>query len=230
MTNADLRWVRSGLGTAALGHEVAALRCGLDATAWYGGGTEACADGLGIARAKAPGSEEPLPFNHSRAYKLYSALFGEVHDLIKGKHLLIVPTGPLTLLPFQVLVTQPPASGDHRTTAWLAREHAITILPAVSSLKALRRVGKSSTAPRPMIGFGNPLIDGPDARYEGRAKLAREKQRCPERRRLQRCCRSPASSEIAWLAGHSGSASARAASTRDLLSAVTERAENPVAL
>jgi hypothetical protein len=121
VTNADLRWVRSGLGTAALGHEVAAL--------------------------------------HSRAYKLYSALFGEVHDLIKGKHLLIVPSDPLTLLPFQVLVTRPPASGDHCTTAWLAREHAITILPAVSSLKALRRVGKPSTAPRPMIGFGNPQID-----------------------------------------------------------------------
>jgi CHAT domain-containing protein len=31
-----------------------------------------------------------------------------------------------------------------------------------------------------MIGFGNPLLDGPDARYAGLAKLAREKQRCPE--------------------------------------------------
>ena len=41
-----------------------------------------------------------------RAHKLYSALFGEVQDLIKGKHLLIVPSGPLTQLPFQVLVTR----------------------------------------------------------------------------------------------------------------------------
>jgi CHAT domain-containing protein len=54
-------------------------------------------------------------------------------------------------------------------------------LPAVSSLKALRRVGKSSTAPRPMIGIGNPLLDGPDARYASRAKQAQAKQRCPER-------------------------------------------------
>ena len=87
-----------------------------------------------------------------------------MQDLIKGKHLLIVPSGPLTQLPFQVLVTKPPTSGDHRAAAWLAREHAVTVLPAVSSLKALRRVGRPSAAPRPMIGVGNPLLDGPDAR------------------------------------------------------------------
>ena len=141
--------------------------------------------GSGISLDKAPGPNQPLPFDHARAHKLYSALFGEVQDLIKGKHLLIVPSGPLTQLPFQVLVTKPPTSSDHRAVAWLAREHAITVLPAVSSLKALRRVGKPSAAPRPMIGFGNPLLDGPDARYAGRAKLAREKQSCPERRSQQ---------------------------------------------
>jgi hypothetical protein len=46
---------------------------------------------------------------------------GEVQDLIKGKHLLIVPSGPLTQLPFQLLVTTPPASSDHRTVAWHAQ-------------------------------------------------------------------------------------------------------------
>jgi hypothetical protein len=61
--------------------------------------------------------------------------------------------------------------------------HAITVLPAVSSLKALRRVGKPSAAQRPMIGFANPLLDGPDARYANRAKLAHDRQRCPEGRR-----------------------------------------------
>ena len=79
-------------------------------------------------------------------------------------------------------MTKPPTSDDHRAIAWLACEHAVTILPAVSSLKALRRVGKPSTVPRPMIGFGNPLLDGRDASYAGRAKLAREKERCPETR------------------------------------------------
>jgi CHAT domain-containing protein len=112
------------------------------------------------------------------------SLFGKVQGLIKGKHLLIVPSGPMTQLPFHVLVTQPPASGDHRAAAWLARDHAITILPAVTSLKALRRVGTPSKAPRPMVGFGNPLLDGnpgKDPADATRAKLAREKAHCPGR-------------------------------------------------
>jgi CHAT domain-containing protein/tetratricopeptide (TPR) repeat protein len=175
VTKSGVRWVRSELGTVALTREVSALRCGLDATAWDGDGRDKCAKALGVPLTK------PLRFDHTRAHKLYSALFGEVHDLIKGKHLLIVPSGALTQLPFQVLVTRTPASGNHRAAAWLAREHAITVLPAVSSLKALRRVGRPSAAQRPMIGFGNPLLDGPDARYAGLAKLARTKQRCAER-------------------------------------------------
>jgi CHAT domain-containing protein/tetratricopeptide (TPR) repeat protein len=178
VTKSQVRWVRSELGTAALRREVAALRCGLDATAWAGGGAANCANSLGMPRNKVHDPDQPLPFDHSRAYKLYRGLFGEVEELIKGKHLLIVPSGPLTQLPFQVLVTTPPTSGDHRHIAWLVREHAITVLPAVSSLKALRRVGKPSAAPRPMIGFGNPLIDGPNPGHAAAAKAARERQHC----------------------------------------------------
>jgi tetratricopeptide (TPR) repeat protein/CHAT domain-containing protein len=171
------RWVRSELGTVALAREVTALRCGLDRTTWYGNGTEKCLAFLSVSVGEVPGPSDPLPFDHARAHKIYSALFHEVQDLIKGKHLLIVPSGPLTQLPFQVLVTKPPS--DHRAVAWLAREHAITILPAVSSLKALRQIGKPSTASRPMIGFGNPLLDGTNG---ARAKLALDKQRCPDGR------------------------------------------------
>ena len=40
----------------------------------------------------------------------------------------------------------------------------------------------SSAAARPLVGFGNPLLDGPDASYANRAKLAREKPRCPDGR------------------------------------------------
>jgi hypothetical protein len=153
VTRTDVRWLRSDLGRAALAREVQALRCGLDAAAWKKG--TACADLTGRS-----GSVWPLSFDHGGAHKLYKALFGEVEDLIKGKHLLIVPSGPLTQLPFQVLVTAPPANGDHKSVAWLIRDHALTVLPAVSSLKALRQVARPSAAPKPLIGFGNPLLDG----------------------------------------------------------------------
>ena len=101
-----------------------------------------------------------------------------MEDLIKDKHLLIVPSGPLTQLPFQVLVTAAPANGDDKSAAWLIRDHAITVLPAVSSLKALRAVASSSAATKTMIGFGNPLLDGPDSRYAPLAKLARANKTC----------------------------------------------------
>ncbi|MFZ4807058.1 MAG: tetratricopeptide repeat protein [Hyphomicrobiaceae bacterium] len=185
VTKAGITWRRSELGSAKLAQEVAALRCGLDGTAWNGEGAERCAKALGIPLDKAPVEGQALPFDTARAHKLYEALFGGVQDLVKGKHLLVVPSGPLSQLPFQVLVTKPPAGNDHRAAAWLARDHAITVLPAVSSLKALRRTGKPSAATKPMIGFGNPLLDGPDARYADRAQRARTVQRCPDVRPQQ---------------------------------------------
>jgi CHAT domain-containing protein/Tfp pilus assembly protein PilF len=173
VTKTQMRWVRSDLGRAALAREVQTLRCGLDEAAWNG--QSRCLELTGQGRAS-----QPLPFDHARANRLYKGLFGQVEDLIKDKHLLIVPSGALTQLPFAVLLSTPPAAdGVGKSPAWLIRDHALTVLPAVSSLKALRAISHSSAATRPLIGFGNPLLDGPDNSYGPDAKLAREKQRCP---------------------------------------------------
>ena len=180
VTKTEMRWVRSDLGTHKLTREVAALRCGLDATAWQGDGVLKCADLLSMPLDKAPAAGAPLPFDLARAHALYKKLLGDTADLIKGKHLLVVPSGPLTQLPFQVLVTETPKGGDHRSIHWLARDHALTVLPAVSSLKALRRTARPSAAALPMIGFGNPLLYGPDPSHMKRAQQARDNQRCPE--------------------------------------------------
>lgn len=155
VTKTSVHWVRSNLGSAALQREVAALRCGLDATAWDGEGALKCAD---LLKLQAPQKGAPLPFDAARAHGLYRELFKEVEAELNGKQLLIVPSGALTTLPFQVLVTKPANSVE--SAAWLGRENAITVLPSVASLTALRRTGKSSTAVKPMIGFGNPLLDG----------------------------------------------------------------------
>src|SRR5262249_39801863 len=146
-----------------------------------------CSDLLKIAytRADHDGFGRPLPFDLARAHALYKQLFGQVEDLIGDKRLLIVPSGPLTQLPFQVLVTKAPKValpeffGDYRDVAWLARKHAITVLPAVSSLKALRELAKESRASLPYVGFGNPLLDGEPEQFredEAAARLAREKR------------------------------------------------------
>jgi CHAT domain-containing protein/tetratricopeptide (TPR) repeat protein len=183
VTRTDMRWVRSELGTPALTREVSALRCGLDYQSW----TDAhCSDLLKIAYTRADHDTfgKPLPFDLGRAHELYKGLFGQIEDLIRGKRLLIVPSGPLTQLPFQVLVTNAPTAPassitDYRNVAWLARKHPITVLPAVSSLKALRELAKQSHASKPYIGFGNPLLDGEPEKFKEdgpAAKLAREKR------------------------------------------------------
>ena len=88
---------------------MAALRCGLDATPWWR--DSACASLTGAHYTEADhAAGKPLPFALGRAHALYMSLLGDAEDLIRGKHLLIVPAGALTTLPFQVLVTKPPAS------------------------------------------------------------------------------------------------------------------------
>ena len=176
--------MRSELGTAALTREVQALRCGLDATAWEGSGWKKCHDLVDAEPVRDKDGNiltYTLPFDLARANALYKALFGGVDDLIGGKSLLIVPSGPLTQLPLHVLVSASPKNADDTTAAWLIRDHGLTVLPAVSSLRALRHVARPSVAQKPMIGFGNPLLDGDPRKYaddEQRAQDARDFKRC----------------------------------------------------
>jgi hypothetical protein len=171
ITTDEVRWVRSELGRPRLIQEVAALRCGLDYQgAWFDDkgvwNGSRCNDLLKVTYTRTDHDvfHKPLPFDLIRADALYKGLFGQIEELIKDRRLLIVPSGPLTQLPFQVFVTEPPkvaltsSVADYRDVAWLARKHAITVLPAVSSLKVLRELAKESHPSEPYIGFGNPLL------------------------------------------------------------------------
>jgi CHAT domain-containing protein len=189
VTRSGMGWVRSELGTKALAREVAALRCGLDHSLWDDKDKRTrCLELLEVQRYD--DRANALPFPVARAHALYKALLGEVEDLIKGKHLLIVPSGALTQLPFQVLVTAPPQAAvleevaGYRETAWLGVRQPITVLPAASSLRALRAHAKASGAGKTYFGIGNPLLDGPDARYAELAKKARASRSCPIARTL----------------------------------------------
>ena len=187
VTKTEYTLQRIELGPISLRSRVAALRCGLDAAAWNGEGELDCQNLLGttFARADIEGGKQ-LPFDHGRAFALYKLMFSGVSHLISGRHLLIVPSGPLTQLPFHVLLTASPSSSDHKKVAWLARDQAITVLPAVSSLEALRRISKPSVATKPFVGFGNPLLDGNQSHplygmyYKNQAELARGRNGCAE--------------------------------------------------
>ncbi len=108
-------------------------------------------------------------FDLGLSYELYSKLLAPVESVFASKQkLIIVPSGPLTSLPFQVLVTKEPkishpVLGDlpmYRDAAWIIRDHSVTVLPSVTSLKALRTLPQLTQNRKPMIGFGNPKLGG----------------------------------------------------------------------
>src|SRR3984893_10569408 len=191
VTRADVRWHAASMGAKQLAETIRILRCGLDQEAWMET-TYACAEKLGLDRPPAPGDQ--LPFDLDRALGLYQALLKPVAKDIEGKELILVPSGPLATLPFQLLLTDKPAPGTGRqdlaNAPWLVKRFATTVLPSVSSLKALRQSAQKSKAPKPFIGFGNPLLNG-DARSAfdvDRATQARLRQSCgpsPESRTTQ---------------------------------------------
>jgi CHAT domain-containing protein/Flp pilus assembly protein TadD len=140
------------LDTAALSEKVAAFRRGLDVEA---------------LRQSAQGGK-PVLFDLGLAHELYAALIGPVEDVTKdARHLLVVPSGPLTSLPFHLLVTEKPATaipqlkdiGSYRDAAWLVKRQAVSVLPALASLKALRQTTRSDPGAKPLVGFGDPVFD-----------------------------------------------------------------------
>ena len=99
-------------------------------------------------------------FDANLAYRLYQQTFGRAESVIAGKHqLLVVPSGALTSLPPQVLVTADPAGKTLKSYDWLLRHYAVTVLPSVASLKILASTSARSAAKKPMAGYGDPVFN-----------------------------------------------------------------------
>jgi CHAT domain-containing protein len=111
-------------------------------------------------------SSDLPPFNRSAAYKLFKQIFEPAEKALDGaRHVFVVADGALQSLPLGVLVTGKPQGAvkgfaDYRQVSWLAKKYALTTLPSVSSLRALRRFTKQARAKSPFIGFGDPLLKG----------------------------------------------------------------------
>jgi tetratricopeptide (TPR) repeat protein len=167
VTRTSATWKQIPLGTAALSEKVAAFRRGLDVEA---------------LRQSAEGGQ-PVLFDLGLANELYAALIGPVEDLSRdAHHVLVVPSGPLTSLPFHLLVTEKPAVaipqlkdfGSYRDAAWLIKRQAVSVLPALASLKALRQASRRDAGAKPLVGFGDPVFD-PAERAKALAKRRAER-------------------------------------------------------
>jgi CHAT domain-containing protein len=48
---------------------------------------------------------------------------------------------------------------SYRNAAWLIKRQAVTVLPSVASLQALRVFARKEQGTKPMVGFGDPVFD-----------------------------------------------------------------------
>jgi CHAT domain-containing protein len=157
LTRERAEWAEIDAGAQALSDQVLALRMGLDPLAQQ--------DAEGGAGSQAG---VVTRFDVARAHALYRLILGPVAGVFAGKrHLIVVPTGPLTSLPLQVLVTAAPTVGAPpapalREAAWLIKSYALSVLPSVQSLSALRKLPGGAAGARPFFGMGDPVLEGPD--------------------------------------------------------------------
>jgi CHAT domain-containing protein len=149
VTKTSAIWASTGATAASVAKDVAALRKQLNPSRWEG---------------------TFAPFDRRLSHRLYQQLWAPLEAALDAKtQVFVVPTGPLTSLPFAVLVTAPPAGNDGdpkalRETAWLIRRHALVTLPSVSSLKALRHYASKGAPSEAFAGFGDPALSGAAAK------------------------------------------------------------------
>ena len=104
--------------------------------------------------------EVRLPvFDVPAAHRLYEALLGPVDERLQAlDRLVIIPSGALTSLPLETLVTaDTPAvtNGNYKDVPFLIKRLAISYIPSPETLVVLRQNTKPSAAPNPYIGFGD---------------------------------------------------------------------------
>ncbi|MBI3513641.1 MAG: CHAT domain-containing protein [Proteobacteria bacterium] len=125
------------------------------------------------ARLDPERNPELKPFDVDRAHTLHNMLLAPAAPQLAGvRHVFIVPDGALQSLPIGVLVTaKPQTTSDYRKVAWLARQYAVTTLPSVSSLRAIRLFADRARATLPFLGVGDPALEGNPGSTRG-VKLA----------------------------------------------------------
>ncbi len=124
--------------------------------------------------------DELPPFDLTLAYELYTLLLKPVEAAWQpAKSLIVVTNGALGELPLSVLPTAPsqidvnaqPLFAGYRSVPWLARTHAVTVVPSASALVTLRRLPPGAPNRDTLIGFGDPYFNAQEA-AEGEAEQA----------------------------------------------------------
>ena len=105
-------------------------------------------------------------FDLALSHELYTQLLKPVEAGWKpAKSLIVVTNGAMGLLPLGLLTTAPATLktdgamfAGYRDVPWLARTHAVTMVPSAAALRTLRNLPPGSDQRERMIGFGDPLF------------------------------------------------------------------------
>ena len=132
-------------------------------------------------------------FDVELALDLYNRILKPVEQVwCPAKSLIVATNSALGLLPLSLLPTEArpvnpdlnaPMFAKYRGVAWLARTHAVTMVPSAASLRSLRQLPPGSAKREPLIGIGDPCVQQGTG-GEGAGRLRRS------RRRGRRCVRN----------------------------------------
>lgn len=141
VTSEQVAWAGSAIAPDELAERVASIRAGVD-------------------DIKAGAS-----LDLEASFALYRDLLGasSIEAALSDKaHLLLIPSGVLTGLPFQLLVTEAPSdlSGPNRfrKASWLIRRHALSVLPTISALRVLKGISPTNDTRLPYLGIADPVF------------------------------------------------------------------------
>jgi CHAT domain-containing protein len=107
------------------------------------------------------------PFDLALGYELYALLLKPVEAGWKpAKSLIVVTNGALGLLPLSLLPTAPAAAqadddplfSSYRKVPWLARTHAVTMVPSAAALRTLRQLPPGKPNRGELVAFGDPVF------------------------------------------------------------------------
>lgn len=107
------------------------------------------------------------PFDLKLASELYDTLLKPTEATWKpAKNLIVVTNGGLGLLPLSLLPTaaaetktnDDPLFASYRNVPWLARTHAVTLVPSSSAQQTLRKLPPGKATREPLIAFGDPYF------------------------------------------------------------------------
>ncbi|MCB1510729.1 MAG: CHAT domain-containing protein [Hyphomicrobiaceae bacterium] len=175
VTPRGFAWRRLDRPYKEIADRVQALRCGLDPAEWVGETRPLrCLKLVG----RTMDDKGTLPFDPMASYELYATLLQPFENLIGNRHIIVVAAGALTTLPFQVLLTKKPSGKSGaglKGAPWLIRRQAVSVLPSVAGLEALRRAARPSAARQSYLAVANPLLVGRD----GKDRRAFSREACP---------------------------------------------------